>query len=241
MSCRHGGCSPSSPCRRPVPSRLRSRCAVARFDREPRSREPPFRSPAASPPRLRARGSTSRQLRLGTGVEVDLHEAVAFAHELLASSARAEDIVLDGPELSGELLPDWYDDWVLIERERSTICASTRSSHCVFGCPTPGNSPGRRRRSGRGRGEPLGATAALDCEAAVTTAATTMQSHSRKLALIRPQPAHPRRAGRALVSDSSPASGPPVVCGPPRPRPLGPSSMSRAHRSLKPARNAMAA
>ena len=62
--------------------------------------------------------STSRQLRLGTGVKVDLHEAVAFAHDLLAGSAQAEDIDLDGPELSGELLPDWYDDWVLIERER---------------------------------------------------------------------------------------------------------------------------
>lgn len=62
--------------------------------------------------------STSRQLRLAPGVAVDLHEAVALAHDLLAGSARLEDIDLDRPELSGELLLDWYDDWVLIERER---------------------------------------------------------------------------------------------------------------------------
>jgi DNA-binding SARP family transcriptional activator len=53
-----------------------------------------------------------RTLRLGAGVRVDLREAERLA--------RAE---LDGGEselgvLGADLLPDWYDDWMLIERER---------------------------------------------------------------------------------------------------------------------------
>lgn len=73
--------------------------------------------------RLRQHGfelveATSRQLRLAPGVAVDLHEAFALAHGLLAGSARLDEVDLDRPELSGELLPGWYDDWVLNERER---------------------------------------------------------------------------------------------------------------------------
>src|SRR5262249_3418614 len=30
----------------------------------------------------------------------------------------ADDLCLYGDELDAELLPDWYDDWVLLERER---------------------------------------------------------------------------------------------------------------------------
>jgi DNA-binding SARP family transcriptional activator len=73
--------------------------------------------------RLRQNGyelveATSRQLRLGPGVAVDFHEAVVLARGLLAASAESDDVDLDLPELSSDLLPDWYDDWVLIERER---------------------------------------------------------------------------------------------------------------------------
>jgi DNA-binding SARP family transcriptional activator len=62
--------------------------------------------------------AASHQLRLAPGVSVDLHEAVALARSLLATSAEVKDVDLDQPELSGDLLPDWYDDWVLIEREQ---------------------------------------------------------------------------------------------------------------------------
>ena len=60
-------------------------------------------------------------LRLASRVKVDLRESQALAHRLLD--------VVDQPllaadlsggaiaALSGELLPDWYDDWVLLEAE----------------------------------------------------------------------------------------------------------------------------
>ena len=53
-------------------------------------------------------------LRLGPCVRVDLREAETRARTELsgASSGVAPD------ELTLDLLPDWYDDWVLLERER---------------------------------------------------------------------------------------------------------------------------
>jgi DNA-binding SARP family transcriptional activator len=60
---------------------------------------------------------TSRHARLADGVGVDARDSVALAHSLIDEPAnhlhRARD-VLDEPD---ELLPDWYDDWVLMERE----------------------------------------------------------------------------------------------------------------------------
>jgi DNA-binding SARP family transcriptional activator len=50
-------------------------------------------------------------------VRVDVRETAALAHRLLAAADDAE-ADLDPARLTGELLPDWYDDWVLIERER---------------------------------------------------------------------------------------------------------------------------
>lgn len=64
--------------------------------------------------------ATARDLGLSGRVSVDLWESRALAHRLLApeSSSREKDA---GPgavsDLSGELLPDWYDEWVLIEAE----------------------------------------------------------------------------------------------------------------------------
>jgi DNA-binding SARP family transcriptional activator len=56
----------------------------------------------------------SHMLRLGRCVRVDLREAETLARaELAGDSTGAE------PEtLALDLLPDWYDDWVLLERER---------------------------------------------------------------------------------------------------------------------------
>jgi DNA-binding SARP family transcriptional activator len=65
--------------------------------------------------------ATSLQLRLAPEVRVDVRETAALAHRLLAASETPEgesEVELDPARLTGELLPDWYDDWVLIERER---------------------------------------------------------------------------------------------------------------------------
>lgn len=55
-----------------------------------------------------------RTLRLGRCVRVDLRDAEMLARsELEGSSSRVAPRAL-----ALDLLPDWYDDWVLIERER---------------------------------------------------------------------------------------------------------------------------
>ncbi|MEA2371778.1 MAG: hypothetical protein QOH12_2172 [Solirubrobacteraceae bacterium] len=72
--------------------------------------------------RLRVRApvvcATSTHLSLAPCVEVDLVGATAISQRLLGGgdSLDPEDV----RELSrvGELLPDWYDDWLIVERER---------------------------------------------------------------------------------------------------------------------------
>ena len=65
--------------------------------------------------------ATNLQLRLAPDVRVDVRETSELANRLLTSSNgsnRSDDVDVDWACLTGELLPDWYDDWVLIERER---------------------------------------------------------------------------------------------------------------------------
>jgi DNA-binding SARP family transcriptional activator len=57
------------------------------------------------------------RLALATEVRVDLHVATTAARRLVDGSAREEDLSLSRLALAGELLPDWYEDWALIERE----------------------------------------------------------------------------------------------------------------------------
>lgn len=59
---------------------------------------------------------TGQQLRLSRSVEVDLREAEALARRTLRSSA-PDVLELAPAELTEDLLPDWYEDWVLVERE----------------------------------------------------------------------------------------------------------------------------
>jgi DNA-binding SARP family transcriptional activator len=61
--------------------------------------------------------SRGQQLALAPGVRVDLFEAEAFARQALDDSASAA-LELAPSRLSADLLPDWYDDWALIEREQ---------------------------------------------------------------------------------------------------------------------------
>jgi DNA-binding SARP family transcriptional activator len=57
------------------------------------------------------------QLSLDPGLVVDLREAEQLAHRAL-DRANGGDLEIDPTLLSGDLLPDWYDDWVVYERER---------------------------------------------------------------------------------------------------------------------------
>ena len=66
--------------------------------------------------------ATSVQLRLAPAVRVDVHETASLAHRLLSGPHGAPgtdaELAPDPRLLTGELLPDWYDDWVVLERER---------------------------------------------------------------------------------------------------------------------------
>lgn len=61
--------------------------------------------------------SSGGTLRLADGVRVDLHEATALAHRLIGSVPMGAGGDVDWLPLAGEVLPDWDDDWALVERE----------------------------------------------------------------------------------------------------------------------------
>ncbi len=59
-------------------------------------------------------------LRLAEGVAVDIRDSRALAHRLVIidTTSSAADMTAEAiAALSSELLPDWYDDWALIEAE----------------------------------------------------------------------------------------------------------------------------
>jgi DNA-binding SARP family transcriptional activator len=65
--------------------------------------------------------ATPSLLMLNADVEVDVHNLAAFARRLSTPEAGQETVDLDSvrlADLMGELLPDWYDDWLQDERER---------------------------------------------------------------------------------------------------------------------------
>jgi DNA-binding SARP family transcriptional activator len=61
--------------------------------------------------------ATTTHLRLARDLTVDVQELVARAEDL-ESRAVHQDRNLDLSALSRDLLPDWYEDWVVLERER---------------------------------------------------------------------------------------------------------------------------
>jgi DNA-binding SARP family transcriptional activator len=61
--------------------------------------------------------ATSTHLVFSDAVAVDVRDAAALATDILHGGRGGEDPVLALSQ-AGELLPDWYEDWVLIERER---------------------------------------------------------------------------------------------------------------------------
>jgi DNA-binding SARP family transcriptional activator len=62
--------------------------------------------------------STDRGLQLAPAITVDLHEASALARHLLDPATELQGSEDEQTALASDLLPDWYDDWVVLERER---------------------------------------------------------------------------------------------------------------------------
>ena len=62
---------------------------------------------------------TSDHISLSTSVSVDYREGEALAHKVLDPAQELDDMSeLNEEVLSADLLPDWSEDWVLLERER---------------------------------------------------------------------------------------------------------------------------
>jgi DNA-binding SARP family transcriptional activator len=61
---------------------------------------------------------SGRSLALADGVRVDVRELGDWAQRLRDPACGLDDVVVPDAGLGGELLPGWYDDWVLLERER---------------------------------------------------------------------------------------------------------------------------
>ena len=57
-------------------------------------------------------------LSLAHTVQVDVRELTQWAQRMLDPRSDADATALPDVGLRGELLPGWYDDWVLLERER---------------------------------------------------------------------------------------------------------------------------
>lgn len=62
--------------------------------------------------------TTATHVRLGRTVIVDVHELVRAARRVVDGTDGVTDARVDERKLEGDLLPDWYDEWVEPERER---------------------------------------------------------------------------------------------------------------------------
>ena len=58
------------------------------------------------------------RLRLAPSMMVDVFEGVGWARRVLDPATDIADLDGGASTFSGDILPDWYDDWVLLERER---------------------------------------------------------------------------------------------------------------------------
>ena len=62
--------------------------------------------------------ATATHVRLARTVVVDVHELVLAARRVLDGSDDVDEARIDEQKLEGDLLPDWYDEWLELERER---------------------------------------------------------------------------------------------------------------------------
>jgi DNA-binding SARP family transcriptional activator len=74
-----------------------------------------WRVQKVAPGLLEVRGD---MLALAAGVQVDVRELAAWAARVSDPAAPVDEFPAAHDRLTGELLPGWYDDWVLLERER---------------------------------------------------------------------------------------------------------------------------
>jgi len=74
------------------------------------------------------------ELRLAPGVDVDVQHASSAARSILAGHFDAASIEMINSRLLQELLPGWYDDWVILERESHrelvVLALEALSEHC---------------------------------------------------------------------------------------------------------------
>jgi DNA-binding SARP family transcriptional activator len=59
-----------------------------------------------------------RRIELSQHVAVDVREVFAFARRVINPTQACELTEIDSVVLDGDVLPDWYEDWVMLERER---------------------------------------------------------------------------------------------------------------------------
>jgi DNA-binding SARP family transcriptional activator len=71
--------------------------------------------------------ATSRQLALEPWVEVDVAHSARLAQRVLEDEGAPDLADLRAISTAGDLLPDWYDDWLIVERER----VRQRRLHCL--------------------------------------------------------------------------------------------------------------
>jgi len=62
--------------------------------------------------------ATSTHVTLAEGVAVDARDAIGLARRVLRSPGERRPEDLNELCAAGELLPDWYDEWLVIEREQ---------------------------------------------------------------------------------------------------------------------------
>ena len=62
--------------------------------------------------------TSKSHVSLSPSVMVDIREAVRTAHRILDRREDAMVEQIDGTCLTGDLLTGWYDDWIIVERER---------------------------------------------------------------------------------------------------------------------------
>jgi DNA-binding SARP family transcriptional activator len=62
--------------------------------------------------------ASADHLSLTRGISIDVVEMIEMARQLLDPMPKAEPSTLDPTMFAADLLPDWDDEWVLVERER---------------------------------------------------------------------------------------------------------------------------
>jgi len=72
----------------------------------------------ANQPACRLVEATGTTVTLVSDVDVDLRERIALAHRVLDDRNEGSNDDLDEAVFCSDVLPDWYDDWLIVERER---------------------------------------------------------------------------------------------------------------------------